>query len=130
MPEPLQYLEREIEHGVLVLTITHRQIEGEETAQGLKQDLLAAVAESGLTKVVLDLRNTRYVSSIAFWPLLTLRRQLTEQGGRLLICGLTGAVQDVFTSTKMVSLSGALNAPFEVAPDRVTAVNRLASPTD
>jgi anti-anti-sigma factor len=128
MSDATPYLDVSTERGVLVLTVLRRQIEGEAHAAGLKEELLGAVARHKATRVVLDLKNTVYVSSIAFWPLLTLRRQLAEQGGRLLICGLSGAVYDVFTSTKMVSSSGALNAPFEMAPDRQAAVARLAEP--
>jgi anti-anti-sigma factor len=122
------YFDTAIEHGVLILTITRRQIEGEGLAQVLKEALLAAVARAKLTKVVLDLQHTRYVSSIAFWPLLALRRHLSDQNGRLILCGLTGAVHDVFTSTKMVSGSGTTTAPFEVAPDIDTAISRLRAP--
>jgi anti-anti-sigma factor len=121
------YLEASVEQGVLVLTIQRQQIEGEDIAAGLKDELLAAVAQYDLHKVVLDLKNTRYVSSIAFWPLLALRRQLADKGGRLIVCGLTGAVRDIFTSTKMVSSEGSLNAPFEMAPDREAAVALLAA---
>jgi anti-anti-sigma factor len=120
------YLEPSVERGVLVLTILRQQIEGEDLALGLKDELLATVAHYDLPKVVLDLKNTRYVSSIAFWPLLALRRQLGERGGRLIVCGLTGAVHEVFTTTKMVSSAGSLNAPFEMAPDRESAVALLA----
>ncbi len=130
MAEATSYLEAESTRGVLVLTVTRNQIEGEDMAAALKEELLAAVAAHGLNKVVLDLKNTRYVSSIAFWPLLTLRRQLAEQGGQLIICGLTGAVEEVFTTTKMVSSSGATNAPFEMAPDREAAIARLAGPEE
>jgi anti-anti-sigma factor len=127
MSDAKPYLEASVENGVLVLTITRPQIEGEDIAAGLKEELLAAVARHGLNKVVLDLRHTRYVSSIAFWPLLTLRRQLADHEGKLVICGLKGAVEEVFTSTKMVSSSGSMNAPFEVAADREAAVGRLAA---
>src|SRR5262245_64728214 len=126
MADVKPYLESAVERDVLVLTITRRQIEGEDIAAGLKEELLATVAKHGLSKVVLDLSQTRYVSSIAFWPLLTLRRQLADQEGKLLICGLTGAVEEVFTTTKMVSSSGSMNAPFEMAPDREAAIARLA----
>jgi anti-anti-sigma factor len=126
MPDAQPYLQVSTDRDVLVLTVARRQIEGEDIATGLKEELLAAVARHSLTKVVLDLENTVYVSSIAFWPLLTLRRQLADQGGRLVICGLRGAVQEVFTTTRMVSSSGSMNAPFETAPDRQTAVARLA----
>lgn len=120
------YLEVSVERGVLVLTLTQQQIEGEEAAMALKDELLAALAQQAIYKVVLDLKNTRYVSSIAFWPLLALKKQLAEHGGRLLVCGLTGAVHEVFTTTKMVSSAGSLNAPFEMAPDREAAIALLA----
>jgi anti-anti-sigma factor len=126
MPDAKPYLDCAMERGVLVLTILRRQIEGEDLALGLKEELLSTVASFGANKVVLDLSQTRYVSSIAFWPLLTLRRQLAEQDGRLIICGLTGAVHEVFTTTKMVSSAGALNTPFEMAADREAAVALLA----
>jgi anti-anti-sigma factor len=127
------YLEPSVERGVLVLTILRQQIEGEDLALGLKDELLATVAHYDIPRVVLDLKNTRYVSSIAFWPLLALRRQLGDRGGRLIVCGLTGAVHEIFTTTKMVSSAGSLNAPFEMAPDRESAVALLAesvTPTD
>jgi anti-anti-sigma factor len=126
MPDDKPYLDCCMERGVLVLTVNRRQIEGEDLALGLKEELLSTVASFGATRVVLDLSQTRYVSSIAFWPLLTLRRQLADQDGRLIICGLTGAVYEVFTTTKMVSSAGALNTPFEMAPDREAAIALLA----
>jgi anti-anti-sigma factor len=126
MPETGPYLESAVERGVLVLTVIRQQIEGEDIAAALKAELADAVDRAGVNKVILDLRICRYVSSIAFWPLLALRKQLAESEGRLIICGLTGAVYEVFSSTRMVSSSGALDAPFEMAPDRDAALARLA----
>jgi anti-anti-sigma factor len=122
---PTPILDASLDQGVLVLTILRKQIEGEEIAAGLKDELLAAVDRHLARWVVLDLRNTRYLSSIAFWPLLRLRQQLADQDGRLIICGLTGAVHDVFTMTKMVSSGGSFAAPFEMAVDRESAIARL-----
>jgi anti-anti-sigma factor len=127
MSDPAPYLEPVLDRGVLVLTVLRAQIEGEELAAGLKDELAAQVTRHATNKVVLDLSRCRYVSSIAFWPLLALRRQLADSEGKLLICGLTGAVYDVFTTTRMVSSSGSLDAPFEMAPDRDAAVARLAA---
>src|SRR4051794_18675778 len=105
MPEPKPILESSIEGDILVLTVTARQVEGEATAMCLKEELTRAVEQHALVKVVLDLSATRYLSSIAFWPLLALRKYLNTRQGRLILCGLTGAVEDVFLSTKMVSSS-------------------------
>jgi anti-anti-sigma factor len=115
-----------VERGVLVLTVTTPRIEGEAIAETLRGELLEAVERAGVPWVVIDLSAARYVSSIAFWPLLSLRRRLQEQQGRLFICGLGGAVADVFHTTKMVSSAGSADAPFEVAADRAEAVALLA----
>jgi anti-anti-sigma factor len=128
MPEPASpLLEPAVDRGVLVLTVTTPNIEGELLAEQLRQEMLAAVGQHQATRVVIDLTHTRYVSSIVFWPLLTLRKRLAAEGGRLLICGLGGMVYDVFTTTKMVDTGGSPDAPFETAPDRAAAVARLAA---
>ena len=125
MPAEKPILESCLEDDILVLTVTTRQIEGEATAMQLKDEIAKVVEPSGLVKVVLDLKSTRYLSSIAFWPLLTLRKYLSQRQGRLVLCGLTGAVEEVFTSTKMISHTGSADAPFEVAVDREAAIAKL-----
>ena len=125
MPDLKPILESSREGDILILTVAARQIEGEETAQRLKAELTKIVEASGLFEVVLDLTATRYLSSIAFWPLLNLRKYLATRQGRLVLCGLTGAVEEVFMSTKMISSAGAADAPFEVAADREAAVAKM-----
>lgn len=114
-----------VEQGVLVLTVTQERIQGEEIAHELREEMRIAVEKAGVQRVVVDLHNTRYMSSVAFWPLLSLRKQLLEAGGRLLICGLSADIEDIFLTTKMISTGGELDAPFEVAPDASAAVARL-----
>lgn len=118
-------LQSSVEQGVLVLTIIHPRIQGEEIAQRLRDEMGLAVNQAGINRVVIDLRHARYLSSVAFWPLLSLRRQLLEAGGRLIICGLSGDIEDVFTTTRMISTGGTADAPFEVASDAATAIERM-----
>jgi len=119
-------LQSVVDRGVLVLTITQPRIQGEEIAQALREEMRSALERAGINRVVIDLQHARYLSSVAFWPLLSLRRQLLDAGGRLMICGLSGDVEDVFTTTKMISTGGEVDAPFEVAPDVAAAVARLS----
>jgi anti-anti-sigma factor len=124
-PEPA--VQSSVENGALVLTLLWPQIEGEDAARQLGREIQEAVARTAATAVVVDLQHTRFVSSAFFWPLLNLRRQLQAKGGRLLICGLSGAVEDVFCTTRMVSTGGSVDAPFQMAPDRAAAVARLSA---
>lgn len=118
-------LQSSLHQGILVLTVTQARIQGEEKAQTLRDEMRSAVEQAAITRVVVDLQHTRYLSSIAFWPLLKLRRQLLDAGGRLIICGLSGDVEDVFRTTRMISNDGSADAPFDVADDVAAAVARM-----
>jgi anti-anti-sigma factor len=118
-------LQSAVNQGVLVLTLTQSRIQGEEVAEALRDEMRAAVDRARVNRVVIDLQHARYLSSAAFWPLLCLRRELLDTGGRLMICGLCDDVEDVFMTTKMISNDGAVDAPFEVAPNAAAAVARL-----
>jgi anti-anti-sigma factor len=122
-PGPL--LHASLEQGVLILTILQSRLQGEEIAHDLREEMGRAVTQAKIPRVVIDLGQVRYLSSVAFWPLLSLRKQLIGAGGRLIICGLSGDIEDVFATTKMISTDGAADAPFEVAPDVAAAVARL-----
>jgi|SRR5579875_810463 len=120
---PLLY--SSVDQGVLVLTIAQARIQGEEIAQQLREEMQLAVERAKVNRVVVNLQHVRYLSSVAFWPLLSLRRELLNAGGRLIICGLHGDLEILFLTTKMISSGGAVDAPFEMAPDVAAAVSRL-----
>jgi anti-anti-sigma factor len=119
-----RHLTARVEETVLVLTITETALQDEAVADGLLQELLDALAQSALN-VVVDMHNLKYVSSVAFRPLLRLRGKLQESGGRMILCGLTPAVGDIFYTTRMLSPSGSFVAPFQMEPDLAAAVDRL-----
>ena len=125
MPVTSPLLHGSVDEGVLILTITQSRIQGEETAQQLRDEMQTALEKTGVNRVVVDLQHVRYLSSVAFWPLLNLRRQLLDIGGRMIICGLNGDLEDIFTTTKMISTGGAVDAPFEVAPSNSAALERM-----
>jgi anti-anti-sigma factor len=129
MPESQYRLLRvNTEAEVLVLTITEAQVEGDAIAQALQRELLAASTAAGAQKIVVDFRNVRYISSVAFGPLLALRRQLNGMGGRLVVCGLNEMVGDIFFKTRMAGPAGTVAAPFEMQPDVPAAVAVLNAP--
>jgi anti-anti-sigma factor len=113
------------EDGVLVVTFTTRDIQDEKVAEAILHDLLALLDQTGARKLVVDFQNIKYISSVAFRPLLGVRRKLHELGGRLVLCGLSKVIGDVFYTTKLVSTDGSFNAPFELETDVAAAVARL-----
>jgi anti-anti-sigma factor len=122
------YLQTSLDQGVLVLAVTRPRIQGEEAANAMREEILAAVKQAGTDKVVVDLQKTSYMSSVAFWPLLALRRHLQQHGGRLLLCGLNEDIEDLFRTTRMIGSGASGDAPFQFAPDRPAAVALLSAP--
>jgi anti-anti-sigma regulatory factor len=122
MPEPLY---RHCECPIIVLRITEAQLQGDPLSDSLREDLLSAVDRSGASHVVIDFGPVTYLASVAFRPLLSLHRKLKEKGGRLVLCGMSAAVAEVFHITRLVSTKGSSTAPFEMQPDVPAAVASL-----
>lgn len=126
---PPRLVQHDLQNGVLVLTIQARQLEGEEIAAELRQQLIAAAEAYDLAQIVIDLQHVQYISSVALGPLLALRKKLRERDGQIIICNLSRSVGDVFYATKLVGSSGNFTSPFDMASDVASAVARLnASP--
>jgi anti-anti-sigma factor len=122
MPDsPYQHLQCQ----AIVLTITESLLQGDPISEQLRADLLNALERSRARNVVLDFHSITFVSSVAFRPLLSLHRQLKEQGGRLVLCGMSERVAEVFHVTRLVNTTGTLAAPFELQADVPAAIASL-----
>ena len=117
-----------IDCPVVVLTIQPAQILGDDLADELRDQLLAVAIQSQARNVVLNFQNVGFLSSAGFRPLLSLHRVLRQQGGKLLLCGLTPTVTEIFEVTRLISTRGQMRAPFEVFPDVPSAVASLYEP--
>lgn len=107
---------------VLVLRITDSQVKGDTLADAIRDQLLAAYLQSNAHHVVIDFRNVTYMSSAGFRPLLSLVRLVREHKGRLVLCGLSQDVREVFTVTRLISMGGSAPATFDVQADVPAAV--------
>jgi anti-anti-sigma factor len=124
---PHTNLTSRLDEGVVVATFTPKHIQDEKIAEALLQELIGLIDQNQTRKLVIDFQNIKYISSVAFRPLLNIRRKICDMGGRLILCGLSQVVGDVFYTTKLVSTDGSFAAPFELAPDAAAAVARLNS---
>jgi anti-anti-sigma factor len=122
---PRSNLTSRIDEGVLVVMFTTRHIQDEKVSEAILHELTALIEQHRARKLVIDFQNIKYISSVAFRPLLNIRRKLNELGGRLVLCGLSQVVGDVFYTTKLFSPDGSFAAPFELASDAAASVARL-----
>ena len=122
-----QHLSSHTEQGALILTITEPHLRGYSIAKALRNELLSAISESRSAQVVLDMAGVVSFSSEAFRPLLSVRRHLQEQGGRLILCNLTPTVAAGFSATRMVGSQRSSANAFEIQPDVEAALASLTT---
>ncbi|KAB8192890.1 anti-sigma factor antagonist [Nonomuraea phyllanthi] len=88
-------LRKELRGGVTVISLDGRL--DSETAPGVQQDLQGLFPEDGL--VVLDLSETRYMSSAGLRVLLLVYRQAQRGEVRLALTGLAPDVRAIMEAT-------------------------------
>ena len=113
-----RYLDVKTVQDVLILTVLEPNLRGDQVAEEIYLEMLAAVDRTGLHKIVLDLGNALLFSSVAFRPLLGLRRKLKELGGHLVLCNLSHALTEIFRTTRLITSHGSSPPPFEACPGR------------
>jgi anti-anti-sigma factor len=113
--------------GVSVLTIQPKKIATYELAEAIGQELIDASQKQSPPKVVVDLAKVEYMSSVGYGPLITLRGRIRESGGRLVLCGLSEVVLEMFEATRLLINPRSPKALFEVAASPDAAVAMLTS---
>jgi anti-anti-sigma factor len=122
MTEEYKHFDSSMREGVLILTLKDTHLHGDQLADQLRSEMLAALDRSGSNKIILDFRNVEYLSILAFRPLLSLRRKIEELNGRMVLCSLATLVSDVFRMLRLTSSSRSYPATFEVFADIPTAL--------
>lgn len=126
MPEPtFERLDCRVESGTLIATFKDDQITGDELADALRDEFLAALDHFAPSKMVINFEKVRYLSSAGFRPLLALHRKITERGCRMMFCNLEPEIEEVFTVTRLLSPNAKIKAPFQAAPDVPSAIAQL-----
>ncbi len=124
----VRFTDCHVETGVLIVDIVESELHGDEPMQGFGRELLAAVDKFGVHDVALNFARVTYLTSAAFDPLTSLLHRVRERSGRLILCGLSPLITEVFEVTELI---GAGSGPdtFETRPDVAAAVAALAKPT-
>ncbi|MGB6192415.1 MAG: STAS domain-containing protein [Terracidiphilus sp.] len=84
--------------GKVVLNVAGRM--DAENAGQFEQQCLSCLSE-GITRLVIDLGDLKYVSSMGLRSFVVIAQKLQERGGELRICRLSGLVQQVFEITRL-----------------------------
>ena len=86
---------------VAVVQFVDKRILDAQNIEMIGDDLFRLVDELGRRKVVLNFGNVQYMSSAALGKLIRLHQRLASVGGKLVLCGISKELYDVFAITKL-----------------------------
>lgn len=105
---------------VLVVEVLPEQLRDFSVVQSLREGVIAAIEETNVKHVIMDLSRVKHLGSVAFLAFLAIRRQSGID--RIVLCGLSEFVQELFRMCKLIASSGGKSAPFEQAATRAEAL--------
>lgn len=79
-------------------------------------------------KVLIDLSQVRFMSSVGVRVLVALLREVCEVQGRIMVCSLNGELRGVLFVCSLISDDMNQPGPLEVATNRDDGLARLRSP--
>jgi anti-anti-sigma factor len=132
MTEQFRHATAEPIGGILVFTITEPNFEGDAVAESIREWMLREIEACPARDAAIDFQHVKFISSVAFRPLLALRRVLVDRGGRVVVCGLSPVVGDVFYTTRMIDKTGTPSPMFEIQPtvgEAVAFLQRTDAPS-
>ncbi len=97
-------LEVEDMGDIAVVNFVDKKILDEQNIQMIGDDLFRLVDELGRRKILLNFRNVEFLSSAALGKLITLNRKVQAVKGKLILCGITKEIREVFEITKLDKL--------------------------
>jgi anti-sigma B factor antagonist len=86
---------------VVVVGFVDRRILDEANIQIIADQLFGLVDDEKQRKLLLNFGNVEYMSSAALGKLITLHKKMTGVKGKLVLCGISPQIFEVFAITKL-----------------------------
>ena len=101
---------------VTAVKFTDKKILDEQVIQNIGDDLFKLVDELGRKKLLLDFVSVEFLSSAALGKLIRLHQRLASGGGKLILCGISKTIMEIFELTK-------LDKMLKIVKDEQTGLN-------
>ena len=107
------------EAGFVVVEFADSRISEGSIVDAIQAALTQLLESDPQQKIVIDFQRVELMSSAMLGVLVRLYRDLAENGGRMVLCGLQPPIQKVFELTRLDQL-------FRIEKDLATGLSRLA----
>ena len=111
----------------LVLTIEVEQVKDFTISEELRYELVHAVKSRESKRIIIDLRNMTFMTSLACVAFIGVRQALKAVDGRVVLCNMTEFIHKVFSAKRLLVRSkNNGNVAFESAETLEDALAMLA----
>ena len=86
-----------------------------------------AIKDVASPKVVIDMSNVEFMSSVAYLPFVGLRRKVSAAGGSLALCNFTDTIKEMFEATRLLVNPRSPSAPFQFVESVEAAIEIVQS---
>lgn len=90
--------------GCFIAEITGPRISEGEVVEAIEQELSRLIEDDAAQKIMIDFQRVELMSSATLGVLVRLYRDLAENGGRIVLCGLQPSVRKTFELTRLDQL--------------------------
>lgn len=128
MSGPYRHIGAKTTDGTLVLTIEVEQVKDFLISEELRYELVHAVKSRQATRIVLDLHNMTFMTSLACVAFIGVRQAMKDVDGRVVLCNMTDFIHKVFSAKRLLARSkNSGNVAFESAETLDDALALLAT---
>lgn len=121
--QPWQHIKLTELPNVTVLTVLDSKLNDDLQVMALRDELLAALAQSAHKGLVIDMKNVQYITSIALMPLVALRKAAESSGHHVALFNLADIVAKVLTISQLIVESRSHVRHLAMAQDLESAIN-------
>ena len=114
------YFDVRDDDGVAIACVSVPQLTEEENIEQMGQEFFSLIGQYECRRLVVDLSKVEYATSAALGKLITLHRRMHRSDGQLVLCGVTGTLADILTTSRLMDY-------FNVAENTEEAAARLRS---
>jgi anti-sigma B factor antagonist len=97
-------VEVQMDGDVAIVNFVDKKILDDQNIQNIGDDLFKLVDEQGHRKILLNFSNVEFLSSAALGKLITMNRKVQAVKGKLVLCGISKSIREVFEITKLDKL--------------------------
>ncbi|MCA9118664.1 MAG: STAS domain-containing protein [Planctomycetaceae bacterium] len=128
MSGPYRHIGARTTDGILVLTIEVEQVKDFTVSEEMRYELVHAVKSRQSKRIILDLRNMTFMTSLACVAFIGVRQAMKDVEGRVVLCNMSDFIHKVFSAKRLLVRSkNSGNVAFESAATLEEAISMLSS---